>query len=66
MINFMLGQVEHESGIFASEPRYCKPFVCAAFGLCLDRVVGYAGWSHTFCSFDLGRKGGDLLCGGIL
>ena len=31
-----------------------------AFILCLVPVV------HTFCSDDLGRNGGDLLCGGIL
>ena len=41
-------------------------FVCTAFGLCLDQVVGCADWSHTFWSCDLGRNGGDLLCGGIL
>ena len=41
-------------------------FVCATFGLCLDRVVGYADCSHTFWGCDLGRNGGDLLCGGIL
>ena len=29
-------------------------------------VVGYADWSHTFWSCDLGRNGGDLLCGGKL
>ena len=34
--------------------------------LCLDRDAGYADWSHSFYSGDLGRNGGDLLCGGIL
>ena len=35
--------------------------VCAAFGLCLHQVVGYAEWSCTFWSCDLGRNGGDSL-----
>ena len=66
MISFMLGQVEHETRIF-----FCLigwvlcallwgSFVmCFAFGLSLDRVVGYADWSHTFWSCNLGRNGSD-------
>ena len=39
--------------------------VYVALGLCLGQVVGYANCSNTFWSCDLGRNGGDLLCGGI-
>ena len=37
--------------------RFVGSFVlCFAFGLSLDRVVGYADWSHTFWSCkDLGQ-----------
>ena len=46
--------------------RFVGSFVlCFAFGLSLDRAVGYADWSHTFCSCNLGRSGSDLLCDGI-
>ena len=56
MISFMLGQVEHETRIFLPHRlgimrRFVGSFVlCFAFGLSLDRVVGYADWSHTFWS----------------
>ena len=33
--------------------------VCFAFGLSLDRVVGYVDWSHTFWSCNLGTNGSD-------
>ena len=46
--------------------RFVGSFTCVDFGLCLDRVVEFADWSHKFCSGDLGRSGSDLLCGGIL
>ena len=65
MISFMLGQVEHETHIFwPHRLRIMCPFVgslalCFAFGLSLDRVVGYADWSHTFWSCNLGRNGSD-------
>ena len=54
MISFMLGQVEHETRTFLSHRLgimrlFVGSFVlCFAFGLSLDRVVGYADWSHTF------------------
>ena len=54
MISFMLGQVEHETRIFLPHRlgimrRFEGSFLlCFAFGLSLDRVVGYADWSHTF------------------
>ena len=57
MISFMLGQVKHETRIFflphrlGIMRRFVGSFVlCFAFGLSLDRVVGYADWSHTFWS----------------
>ena len=65
MISFMLGQVEHETHIFLPHRlgimrRSVGSFVlCFAFGLSLDRVVGYADWSHTFWSCNLGRNGSD-------
>ena len=40
--------------------RFVGSFVlCFAFGLSLDRAVGYADWSHTFWSCYLGRSGSD-------
>ena len=65
MISFTLGQVEHETRIFLPHRlgimrRFVGSFVvCFAFGLSLDRVVGYADWSHTFWSCNLGRNGSD-------
>ena len=65
MVSFMLGQVEHEIRIFLPRRlgimrRFVGSFVlCFAFGLSLDRVVGYADWSHTFWSCNLGRNGSD-------
>ena len=65
MISFMLGQVEHETHIFCLIGwELCavlwEAFVLYfAFGLSLDRVVGYADWSHTFWSCNLGRNGSD-------
>ena len=45
--------------------RFVGNFVlCFAFGLSLDRVVGYADWSHTFWSCK-GGNGSDWLCDGI-
>ena len=61
MISFILGQVEHEKRIFLPHRlglmhRFMGSFVlCFAFG----RVVGYADWSHTFWSCNLGRNGSD-------
>ena len=65
MVSFMLGQVEHEKrivlphrlGIMRRLVGSCV--LCFAFGLSLDRVVGYADWSHTFWSCNLGRNGND-------
>ena len=71
MISFMLGQVEHETRIFWPHRlsimcRFVGSLVlCFAFGLSLDRDVGYADWSHTFWSCNLGRNGSDWLCNGI-
>ena len=57
MISFMLGKVEHETRILPHRLGIMRRFVgilcfvlCLAFGLHLDRVVGYADWSHTFWS----------------
>ena len=66
MISLMLGQVEHETRFFFFLPhrlgimrRFVGSFVlCFAFGLSLDRVVGYADWSHTFWSYK-GWNGSD-------
>ena len=38
MINFMLGQVEHEMGLFTTEPGYCMPF-CWQLRLCCFWLV---------------------------
>ena len=66
MISFMLGQVEHETRFFCligwvlCAVKIVGSFVlCFAFGLSLDRVVGYADWSRTFWSYNLGRNGSD-------
>ena len=59
IISFMLGQVEHETR-FCLIGWFVGSFIlCFAFGLSLDRVVGYAYWSHTFWSCNLGRNGSD-------
>ena len=49
----------HKRGIVC---RFVGSFGCATFG----QMVGNVDFSHTFWSCDLGRNGGDLLCGGIL
>ena len=59
MISFMLGQVEHETRFFLPHKLVCGKLMCFAFGLSLDLVVGYADWSHTFWSCNLGRNGSD-------
>ena len=66
MVSFMLGQVEHETRILVLPHRlgimrrFVRSFVlCLAYGLSLDWVVGYADWSHTFWSCNLGRNGSD-------
>ena len=47
----------HRLGIMR---RFVGSFVvCFVFGLSLDRIVGYADWSHTFWSCNLGRNGSD-------
>ena len=40
MIHFMLGQVEHEIGIFATEPWYCMPFCWKLHLCCLIGLYG--------------------------
>ena len=60
---FYLFFLPHRLGIMR---RFVGSFVlCFAFGVSLGRVVGYADWSHTFCSCNLGRNGSDKLCDGI-
>ena len=65
MISFMVGQVEHETRICLPHRlgimrRFVGSFVlCPAFGISLDRVVGYAEISYTFWCCNLGSNGSD-------
>ena len=45
--------------VFLPHKLVCGKLMCFAFGLSLDLVVGYADWSHTFWSCNLGRNGSD-------
>ena len=62
MISFMLGQVEHETRIFC----LIGCVLCAVLWeasscalLLVSALIGYADWSHTFSSCNLGRNVSD-------